>query len=224
MINPKLERQCSEHGFILRYIDIPWNSQTRLYAPVEGIYYKRPEDAVMYILSQSGFKGTTYELHPVMMLMQSACAALLKSCSKNFLLEDWQDRTFSVQITQYQLEKRIVLDIIRNASFEYIMSNVRNILKSSNINKWFPTLVYDDIQVILEGLGKHRLELLASMLFSDPTRNGIGWPDIISFRDNDDLFIEVKTTDALLDSQIYTWKNLLPKLNINAEIICVRKI
>lgn len=221
--NKFLEEQCKNNNIKLEYLEIQWNNTEKKYILSDTVKIKRPEDAVMWHLRHQGYKGTTYELHPIMQLMQAGCLNYIAEKSKALFEENYRARTFNVQINMYGLNKVDVIQDVKFSIKQELLQNWQDIYTDASLKKWFSGLTLEDIEAVLDGLGWDRFHQLLEMVLENPQDNSIGWPDIFAFDGKEMLLVEVKTKDHLLDSQIYIWTNLMPKLGIAAKVVCVRK-
>lgn len=193
------------------------------YAVDNRTLIKRPEDVVLWRLETEGFWGTSRELHPVMMLLQGGCADYLEKCAQKIAFEDFRARTFNVQIGLYDLDQRTAINALKAKSRNELLKGWTHIYANEQNQQWFPGLDLKGIAAVLDGLGLDRLHHIAEMIFENPDDNASGWPDIFAYDGKRLLLVEVKTKDTMRNSQIYTWNNLLPCLNVEAMVICVEK-
>lgn len=216
-MNRKLERQCQEHDIPLEYIQVQRgvDEQTQI---------KRPEDLMLRMLRADGFQGTARELHPVTMLLQAGCADHLEKGAKKIICEDYRARSFHVQIGMYCLDQKTIVNAIKGKSRAELLSAWEYIYSNDQIQQWFPGIERDDIAAVFDGLGMERLLQIAEMIFDNPEDHANGWPDVFAYDGRKMILIEVKTKDALRESQIYTWKNLLPQIGLEAKVVCLERV
>lgn len=222
-MNKVLNEQCEEYAIRLEYIQIPWDKATKKYAVDNRTLIKRAEEAVLYRMCKEGFQGTAWELHPVMMLLQAGCAEYLEKCAQSIRFEDFRARTFNVQIGMYGLEQQKALNAIKAKSREELLKGWAYIYANEQNEQWFPGLEPESVAAVLDGLGLARLYQIAEILFENSDDNANGWPDIFAYDGKQILLVEVKTTDSLRESQIYTWINILPQVCVDRKVVCVNK-
>ena len=223
-MNKVLEQQCQKNGINLEYLQVSWDKTIKKYIVDEHRHIKRPEDVVLWKLKTNGFQGTTRELHPIMMLLQAGCTNELEKRAQNIVFEDYRNRTFNVQVGLYQLDRKIIINSIKAVNSARLLDKWEYIYSSERVRQWFPGINRKNVAAVLDGLGKERLIQIAEMIFDNPEDNAKGWPDVFAYDGKQLLLIEVKTTDTMRESQIYTWKHLMPKLGLDAKVICVEKV
>lgn len=221
--NRVLERQCEQYGFELENMLVPWDKELDYVIDVHT-QFKRPEDVILRKLQDKGFQGTSWELHPIQMLLQAGCAEYLERGAENILFEDYRARTFCVQIDMYGLSRKTAMEAIRSKSRDQLLRGWEEIYSCDRLQEWFPNMDVNGVAAVLDGLGLDRLYQIGEMIFDNPEDNANGWPDVFAYDGKELALVEVKTTDTLRDTQIYTWRNLIPKLGLKAKVICIEKI
>ena len=221
--NIVLEKQCSELSIKLEYLDIDWSKSEKKYIISDIEKYKRPEDAVMALLRKDGWRGTAYEFRPLVLAMKASCFDYIEKMSKNIFMEDCIAREFNIQIYLYKLDRKTAMDMARSQTTKDILETCGFFLNCEENIRSFPLLKIEDINSVLLGIGMDKFYRLMDIVFDNPHDNVNGWPDIFAFNGENMLLVEVKTTDTMLDSQIYTWSNLIKEIDANTKIVCVRK-
>lgn len=222
-MNKVLNGQCETYDIHLEYIQVPWDKAAKKYIVDNRTLIKRPEEVALHRLRKDGFQGTAWELHPVMMLIQAACAEYLEKRAKNIMFEDFRARAFNVQIRMYGFDRQTMMTAIKAKSRADILKSWGYIYANEQNQQWFPRLDTKSVAAVLDGLGRARLYQIAEIIFENPDDNANGWPDIFAYDGKKMLLVEVKTTDSLRESQIYTWKNILPQICVDRKVVCVNK-
>lgn len=110
----------------------------------------------------------------------------------------------------------IALDIKRDV----FLSNYRRIFKKGF--SWFGADEFIAIKVF-EILGKKRLVQILKLFFKDFNAFRLGWPDLTVIIENEVNFIEIKTTDKLIISQLITIPEIIKTAELSVNIYQVSR-
>ena len=108
---------------------------------------------------------------------------------------------FEHHIKNYATIEDNLIETIANADRDIFLANYRKLFKKGfcwyGADEFFAT-------ELLEIIGIKRFTELARVLFSDPSAFSNGWPDLTVINNGNVEFVEVKTNDRLISSQLIT--------------------
>jgi len=110
----------------------------------------------------------------------------------------------------------IVLDIKRDV----FLSNYRRLYKKGF--SWFGADEFFAIKVF-EMLGQERLARILKMFFMDRYAFSVGWPDLTVIIENEVHFVEIKTTDKLIISQLITIPEMIKAADLSVKIFQISR-
>lgn len=232
----KLYTQCKSNNIDFEVFEISYSAIRKAYLLSNNIFFERIEDVYLHLLKNKTYKETSYELAPVMQLIQSCCLDYLeykcitnKECLKNIISSPSVDeniyaRSFDVQVSRYKLDRNIIYKKINSSNIDFMIKQWENIYQDELVRRWFPGITSEDMEYLAVGIGKERLCWIANIIF-DNEQNSIGWPDVFVYNGKSLLLAEIKTNDCMRDSQIYTWNNLIPTFKPDiAKVVKFKKI
>lgn len=254
----KLFTQCADHGIPIDNYAISYSKARKAFLFDADHYFSSPSKAFLHHLRSQGWRGTDYEFHPVMQLMQAACLNRLERAARELYggylpqpegkgyyplnmqvkqsgdgieissgaldLENPYARTFNVQVQMYDLDESAVIDDILHTEKTQIQENWHKIYSDSQVRQWFCGLEWQDMEVILDAIGRKRLAALAQDVFLNPSVNAIGWPDVWAVKDGNLSLFEIKSGDCLRDSQIWTFTTTMRKRGFEGKVVRLKKL
>lgn len=108
---------------------------------------------------------------------------------------------------QFHILKNNIDDVINSVNdltHSKFLSNAREILSHPFILSIYPDLNIDILSALYNSMDKITIKKIAYKFSENPYGYRSGWPDLVISKGNLIQFIEVKTTDKLHDSQLYT--------------------
>lgn len=139
-------------------------------------------------------------------------------------LENPYARSFNVQVQMYELDESAVIDDILYTEKLQIKENWHKIYSDSQVRQWFCGLEWQDMEVLLDTIGRKRLAALAQDVFFNPSVNAIGWPDVWAVKDGNLSLFEIKSGDCLRDSQIWTFTTTMRKHGFEGKVVRLKKV
>ncbi len=218
--NKDLEEQCKKLGFELVEIERKWRcwsdggiqNQLPLFpkGPVGSFVTASPEQEAFSYFRKQGYKGYYGSYGPfsegeaIFLLLKSMCLKTLVKLNEISYLDIYI--TPFTSLIQIQKDKsNLILNEIKVIEEKQIIENFREICASG---RSYPGLDEGIIQGIYQSLGKKNIISIFNVLKKDPYAYRKGWPDLTLYRNNEILFVEVKTTDNLLESQMVTMSDM----------------
>jgi len=114
--------------------------------------------------------------------------------------------------------------LIQSTSYSEIEKGLDYILANESIAAWFPRVSKDKILSLYSTIEKDLFIHIAQKVIDFPDEYGSGWPDLICIREGKVSFVEVKGKDALRDSQIRIFQNILSPLSLDFSVYHVRQV
>lgn len=214
-LKASLLKQCQDLGIP---IDVVSMERTDGYWIVSGKEYKRPEDAAFAYFQEQGWEGAACEGSAVLMLMKAACLDYLAAVNTFGSRQDACTRYFEAQCIIHRERSSTILREIEHAQELTLRSNITEIMAQSTYAILYPRMSIEALLAIWRILTAPRLATLASHIFADPSYRA-GWPDLTLVRDNELLFVEVKTTDKLHISQRDVILDILKRNNFAVSVL-----
>lgn len=220
---PTLDDQCAELGIDILEMTIP--CEGRKYTLPDGQTTTKPEEAVLACLKNEGYVGGTfYELHPIMQVIQGCCLEYLQKKCSHLYMEDYRARTFSVQVSMYNLDENHVLRLVSGKSPSQLFTAWENVYyMSKSLKDWFPRIDREGMKAVLQAMHGGTLEEITRYIMQAPDVASVGWPDIFAVRNGKIRLFEVKVKDKLLDTQLYTIPNLAKPMGFDVKVVRVTK-
>lgn len=170
----------------------------------KAILKTTPEQEALSYCRGKGYEGAFCEGGAILLLLKSMC--LNKLIELNELgRNDTYTRFFEALIKISEDKTDLILDEIKNIKESSIIKNFKRIYNHSFVREWYPGLDANIIQGIYNSLGRQKIINIFNVFKHRPYEYRKGWPDLTVYNKNNEiLFVEVKTTDKLRESQILT--------------------
>lgn len=194
-----LKAQCDEIG--IGFIEI------------ELDYSGRPEQALLTFFQEKGFVGATAEGGTILTFLKACFLDKLSEYNYFSSRSDACSRYLEAQFTILKDSIDVVINSIDNLTREIFIANAKEILDHPFIKSIYPDLRLDILIELYSALDLNTVKKIAYKLAENPYSYRSGWPDLVIAKENVLQFIEVKTTDKLHNSQLYTipvMKEIIP--------------
>jgi len=184
-----LDKQCEELCFEL--------------LELKRILKTSPEQEAFSFYQEQGYNGAYCEGGAILLLLKSMC--LNKLIELNSLgRSDTYTRFFEALIEINKDNTDSLIEEMKNINESQLIENFKTIYNHSFVQEWYPGLDENIIRGIYESLGRHKIINIFKVFKNSPYEYRKGWPDLTLFKDKEIIFVEVKTTDKLSDSQLLT--------------------
>lgn len=167
-------------------------------------YTERPESALLAHYRKLGYVGISCEGIGILTVLK---ALMLDKLAELNSLNDRGDactRYLEAQFTILKDKINEIIPTIRTTTKERFFSNFQEIIEKPYISLKYPELSIDFAMALFNATNKDHFVEVANKLAEDPYVYRNGWPDLTLIKDKKVLFVEVKTTDKLHDSQLIT--------------------
>jgi len=185
-----LIRQCSELS--IEYSTINLN------------YESKPEKALLAHYEALGYIGTYYEGTTILTILK---ALLLDKLAEYNSLDDRNSACTGYLESQLKMLKSKISEItpsILTIKKDKFLANFREIISKEFISLEYPDLSESFAAAMYDAINLDVYMSIANKISENPYGYRCGWPDLTIVKGEDVRFIEVKTSDKLHDSQIYT--------------------
>lgn len=190
----------------------------------DGRIYRKPERAVYALLANEGYSGGWIEGQSIQLLMHAAVLdyALAHYPDNKRYGDDMLLRTqFHAVADQMHEHAEELVRTIELATRPVVAHRLEQLLAMANSVIDLDTSAAA-LMALWDGLGSAGIAKLAHPLVRDPWYFRVGWPNLTVVRDGNLRFIEVKTTDTLMASQLDTIRELL--LPAGSDVSVVRLV
>lgn len=194
-----LPKQCTELSLELENVKLS--------------YTGRPELALLAHYKSLGYIGISSEGIGVLTVLK---ALMLDGLANYNLIGGRDDACTRYLQAQFIILKDNIDEIIlsiSSTSKELYLSNFEEIISKPFIAYSYPELSMEFALAMYEAIDLNHYIAIGMKMAEDPYNYGKGWPDLTLIRENEVLFVEVKTTDKLHESQLVTiptMRDILP--------------
>ena len=202
----KITDQCAKLKVELRQLALPRLQKKWVVGEKE---FSKPEPAALEFFLQRGYNGTYCEGGPLLLLLKSMIFRFLVK------INIFQDRTDAIrrfleaQLTIHKDKKNQLISSMIQADRNETINNFREIYADPFVKDWYKGVSEEVVMGLYNSLGLKLLSEILSSFMNDPYSYRNGWPDLIIVKDNHFTLIEVKTNDALHDSQLRIIKDFI---------------
>ena len=185
-----LPEQCKELGIELIEINLPYNG--------------RPEKALLNYFEAKGFIGSRLEGIAIFTVLK---ALMLNKLAEHNFLKSRQDacsRYLEAQFTILQDKVSEVISSICNTNKSTFINNIQEIISNPFIKSEYPELSVEFAEAIFDAIETETFVKISKQIIKDPYTYRNGWPDLTLVKEQEVMFIEVKTTDKLHENQLIT--------------------
>ncbi|MCM2359470.1 MAG: VRR-NUC domain-containing protein, partial [Geobacteraceae bacterium] len=186
----------------------------------------KPEHIVLENYVSSGYIGAYCEGGAILTALKALCLDLLAELNTSKLLktqrQDACSRYFEAQCLVLNDKTEILLDAMESTSKSRFIQNFIEIYSYDFVRNIYPGLSVEFMTRLYDGVGINILCDIARVFMEDPYSYRAGWPDLTLIKGNEIRFIEVKTSDKLLESQvktIQTMRQVLPDAFYVAKVV-----
>lgn len=214
-----LAQQCQELGIRLERLAV---SRTKTGWNVAGRLYRHPEPAAFAHLAGLGYVGGWNEGASLQILMHAACLdyALAHYPPGKRYGDDILLRTvFHAIADQMHDHAQQLLECIRNAERATVHDRLGQLLALALPDVISPLTSSSSLMALWDALGGPTMASLATLIVQGPWSFRMGWPDLTVVKNGTVRFIEVKTTDTLLESQIDTIREVLLPASMDVSVL-----
>lgn len=185
-----LAKQCEQVGINLETLKLS--------------YQGRPEAALLKHYEEQGYTGVNYEGTGILTVIKAL--ALDKLADLNYFHDrnDACTRYLEAQLTILRDSTSEIISSIKRTTKERFISNFKEIIEKPRIKSDYPYLSIEFASKLFDAIGKETFVNILAKLAEEPYTYRNGWPDLTLVKGKEVLFIEVKTTDKLHESQLIT--------------------
>lgn len=195
-----LAQQCEGIGWSL--IDLPAQKHDKRSWSIDGGKAGLPEEVVGRMYASSGAHVSFCEGGSVLLLMK---AAALETLAKRNTFSDRSDaiaRYLEAQLTILTEHTTEIVETVRSITPDALARNVNELAENSTLRSFFPRVDPEFMLELYKQMGSDKLADLLLAFSVAPYDYRAGWPDLILLSNGSMKFIEVKTSDKLLDTQL----------------------
>jgi hypothetical protein len=195
-----LAQQCERIGWSLT--DLSAQKHDKRSWSIEGGAAGLPEEVVGRMYASIGAHVSFCEGGSVLLLMK---AAALETLAKRNTFNDRSDavaRYLEAQLTILAEHTAEIVETVRSISPDALARNVNELAENLTLQSFFPRVKPEFMLELYKQMGNERLADLLLAFAAAPYEYRAGWPDLILLMNGSIKFVEVKTSDKLLDTQI----------------------
>lgn len=195
-----LVEQCADIGWSLT--DLPAKKHDKRSWSLNGGAAGLPEEVVGQMYARSGAHVSFCEGGSALLLMK---AAALETLARRNTFNDRSDaiaRYLEAQMTILAEHTAEIVETVRSITPDALVRNVNELAANSTLRSFFPRVNPEFMLELYKQMGSDKLADLLLAFSAAPYDYRAGWPDLILIMDGTVKFIEVKTSDKLLDTQL----------------------
>lgn len=185
-----LYKQCDELGLKLEKLKLG--------------YSDRPESAVLEHYRKLGYTGVSCEGIGILTILKALMLDKLAELNPFNDRDDSCTRNLEAQFTILEYKTNEIIPTIKTTTRDTFISNFREIIEKPFISLEYPELSIDFASALFDATDKKTFVNVANKIAEDPYTYRNGWPDLTLIKGAEVLFVEVKTTDKLHESQLIT--------------------
>ena len=164
----------------------------------------RPESSLLSYYKSLGYEGVSYEGIGFLTVLKALMLDKLADLNSFNDRSDACTRYLEAQFSILKDKTNEIISTIRTVTKDRFISNFKEIISKPFIALEYPELSVDFAEALFNAIDKEVFVAVASKFAEDPYTYRSGWPDLTLIKGNEVLFIEVKTTDKLHESQLIT--------------------
>lgn len=208
--NLSLAKQCEEISLDLETIKLS--------------YTGRPEPALLSYYKSLGYQGVSCEGIGILTVLKALMLDKLAELNSFNDREDACNRHLEAQFTILKDKIDSVISTIRATTKDRFISNFQEIITKPFTALEYPELSTEFASALFDAIDKEVFIEVAKKIAEAPYTYRNGWPDLTLIKGQEALFIEVKTSDKLHESQLVTipeMRQILPfKFSVCKVIKC----
>ena len=212
-----LAQQCEGIGWSL--IDLPAQKHDKRSWSIDGGTAGLPEEVVGRMYASNGAHVSFCEGGSVLLLMK---AAALETLAKRNTFSDRSDaiaRYLEAQLTILAEYTAEIVETVRSITPDALARNVVELADSTTLRSFFPRVKPEFMLELYEQMGNEKLADLLQAFSVAPYEYRAGWPDLILLTNGSLKFVEVKTSDKLLDTQMRFAKGIGKPMGFDCGVV-----
>ena len=190
MAQTTLEKQCSDLNIDLLEICLDYDDS--------------PEKAALSYFESLGFIGSYIEGFTILTVLKALMLDKLTELNHFKNRNDACTRYLEAQLTILKENQQEIIQTIPNVNSRHFNKNLVEIVEQVYIREAYPELSLDCCRALYNAIESETFINLAKTFCEDPYKYRKGWPDLTIVREKEVFFVEIKTKDKLLQSQIET--------------------
>lgn len=197
-----LAQQCETIGWSV--IDLPAHKHDKRSWSINGGPTGLPEEIVGQTFASSGARVSYCEGGSALLLLLLKAAALETLAKYNSFnaRNDAVVRYLEAQMTIQARHTAEIIETVRTISPDALARNIGELASNAQLRNFFPRVRPEFMLDLYHRMGNDKLAHLMEAFAVAPYDYRAGWPDLIVLNDDAIKFVEVKTNDRLLDTQI----------------------
>lgn len=195
-----LAQQCESIGWMIT--DLSAHKHDKRNWSIDGGPEGLPEEIVGQMYASTGARVSYCEGGSALLLLK---AAALDALAKYNTFNDRSDavvRFLEAQMTIQAEHTAEIVETVRTITADALARNVRELADNVHLRNFFPRVRPEFMLDLYQRIGNDKLAQLMAAFAVAPYDYRAGWPDLMVLTDESIKFVEVKTTDRLLDTQI----------------------
>lgn len=210
-----LSQQCEKLKLHLRDIKIQRNDKNWI---VNGSGYEKPENAALKVLESKNWHGVNGEGGPILLTLKAAGFKWIMQNNHLSSQNDAETRYLEAAIKISQDKSAGFVEEVGRCTPEQMASNFQRIYGNQFVRDEYPGLSATFMMQFFANI-KSKLADIAEVFVTEPYKYRAGWPDLTVMHGSEVIFVEIKTTDKLHESQINVLQDIIIPLKINSMIL-----
>lgn len=212
-----LALQCEGIGW--SFTDLSAQKHDKRSWSIDGGIVGLPEEVVGRMYASSGAHVSFCEGGSMLLLMK---AAALETLAKRNSFNDRSDaviRYLEAQLTILAEHIAEIVETVRSISPDALARNLFELAESPTLRSFFPRVKPEFMLELYEQMGNEKLADLLLAFSVAPYEYRAGWPDLILLKNGAMKFVEVKTSDKLLDTQMRFAKGIGKPMGFDCGVV-----
>lgn len=212
-----LAQQCESIGWTIT--DLSARKHDKRCWSIDGGPTGLPEEIVGQTYADVGARVSYCEGGSALLLLK---AAALETLAKYNSFNDRSDavvRFLEAQMTMQTKHTAEIVETVRTIKPNALARNVAELADNAHLRTYFPRVRHEFMLDLYQRIGNDKLAHLMEAFSVAPYDYRAGWPDLMVLTDDEIKFVEVKTNDRLLDTQIRFATGIGEPMGFDCEVV-----
>ncbi|MBK3901819.1 hypothetical protein GFM10_01955 [Pseudomonas aeruginosa] len=217
-----LSDQCLEVGWPLT--EVLAHKQDKRSWSLDGESFWPPEVVVGQMYSNAGASVNFCEGGSVLLLMKAAALDALARLNIFNDRDDAINRYLEAQMVILADHTTEIIETVRTITPDVLARNVKELSESAMLQSFFSRVNQQFMLELFDHLGGNKLADILQAFSAAPYDYRAGWPDLIVLQDRMIKFVEVKTSDKLLESQLRFARGIGTPMSFDCSVVRLKAL
>jgi len=174
--------------------------------------------------SNAGASVNFCEGGSVLLLMKAAALDTLARLNTFNDRDDAINRYLEAQMVILADHTTEIIETVRTITPDVLARNVKELSESAMLQSFFPRVNQQFMLELFDHLGGNKLADILQAFSAAPYDYRAGWPDLIVLQNRMIKFVEVKTSDKLLESQLRFARGIGTPMSFDCRVVRLKAL